>query len=120
MLSSLYHIFRNECPNCYKGNVFADKSFYFSIGFPKMHKQCSHCSYTYEKEPGYFFGAMFVNYALTVGEGIITYFVASPFFDETFDLKIIPIIGVVIVLLSCFNIRLSRMIWIYMFKNYSM
>jgi uncharacterized protein (DUF983 family) len=120
MLSSLYHIFRNECPNCHKGKVFADKSFFFSIGFPKMHQQCSHCGYTYEKEPGYFFGAMFVNYALTVGEGIITYFAASPFFDETFDLKIIPLIGVVIVLLSCFNIRLSRMIWIYMFKNYSL
>ncbi|RKS02412.1 DUF983 domain-containing protein [Flavobacterium sp. 102] len=120
MLSSLYHIFRNECPNCHKGKVFADKSFFFSFGFPKMHEHCSHCNFKFEKEPGYFFGAMFVNYGLTVGQGIITYLIASQFFDETFDLRIIPIIGVVIVLLSCFNIRLSRMIWIYMFKNYSM
>lgn len=119
MLQSLYHIFRNECPNCHKGKVFADKSFFFSLGFPKMNEYCSHCNTKFEKEPGYFFGAMFVNYGLTVGQGIITYAVASRFFDKTFDLRIIPIIATVIVLLSCFNIRLSRMIWIYLFKNYS-
>jgi len=120
MLHNLLAIFRNECPNCHQGKVFADKSFFFSLGFPKMHEHCSHCGFKFEKEPGYFFGAMFVNYGLTVGEGIITYLIASRFFEKTFDLRIIPIIGLVIVLLSCFNIRLSRMIWIYMFKNYSM
>jgi hypothetical protein len=100
--------------------VFADKSFFFSLGFPKMNEYCSHCNFKFEKEPGYFFGAMFVNYGLTVGQGIITYLIASPFFDKTFDLRIIPIIATVIVLLSCFNIRLSRMIWIYLFKNYTL
>ena len=120
MFKNLYHILRNECPSCNKGKVFADKSFFFSIGFPKMHEHCSHCHFKYEKEPGYFFGAMFVNYPLTVGQGIITYLIASLFFEETFDLRIIPIIGAVIILMSCFNIRLSRMIWIYIFKNYSM
>lgn len=120
MFKNLYNIFSNNCPNCYKGKVFADKSFYFSIGFPNMNKQCSHCKTKFEKEPGYFFGAMFVNYGLTVSEGIITYFIASQFFEETFDLRMFPIIVVVILSLVFFNIRLSRMIWIYMFKNYSM
>ena len=120
MLKNLYHIFNNDCPNCHKGKVFDDKSFFFSFGFPKMNEYCSHCNFKFEKEPGYFFGAMFVNYGLTVAEGIITYFLARPFFEETFALGIIPIIAVVIVLLGCFNIRLSRMIWIYMFRKYSM
>jgi len=120
MLSSIYHILKNECPNCYKGKVFRDKSFFFSIGFPKMNENCGHCHFKFEKEPGYFFGAMFVNYGLTVAEGILTYSIASLFFDETFEPRIIPIIGAVIILMSCLNIRLSRMIWIYMFRNYSM
>ncbi len=119
MLKKIYNIFSNNCPNCYEGKVFADKSFFFSIGFPKMNKQCSHCHSTFEKEPGYFFGAMFVNYGLTVGEGIITYFIAAQFFEKTFDFRIYPIIVAVIFSLTFFNIRLSRMIWIYMFKNYS-
>jgi uncharacterized protein (DUF983 family) len=120
MLHSLYHIFKNDCPNCHKGKVFADKSFFFSLGFPKMHEYCSHCNTKFEPEPGYFFGAMFINYGLTVGQGIITYLIASLFFEKAFDPMIIPIIAVVILLLCFFNIRLSRMIWIYMFRNYSM
>lgn len=120
MLNSLYHILRNECPNCNKGKVFRDKSLVFSLGFPKMNEKCSHCGFKFEKEPGYFFGAMFVNYGLAVGEGLITYFAISPFFDKTFDLRMFPFIAAVIILLSSFNIRLSRLIWIYMFRNYSM
>ncbi len=118
-MRTLQKIFRNECPICEHGKVFRDKSFFFSLGFPKMNEYCSHCHFKFEKEPGYFFGAMFVNYALTVAEGLATYGVAQQFFDHTFDLRIIPIISVVIIALCFFNIRLSRMIWIYLFKNYS-
>jgi uncharacterized protein (DUF983 family) len=119
MNSTIKHIFNNKCPNCSIGKVFKDKSFFFSVGFPKMNEYCGHCNYKFEKEPGYFFGAMFINYALTVGEGLITYLIAHQFFDKTFDLRIIPIISSIVLLLCFFNIRLSRMIWIYMFKNYS-
>lgn len=118
MWSTIKNIFTNKCPNCAQGAVFADKSFYFSLGFPKMNKACSHCGFTFEKEPGFFFGAMFVSYAIGVAEALITYFITRPFFEKTFDLKIFPIIMVVLLLLTSFNIRLSRMIWIYIFKNY--
>lgn len=120
MISTIKHIAKNECPNCNKGKVFKEGSFFLSFGFLKMNEYCSHCHFKFEKEPGYFFGAMFVNYALTVGEGIITYLIAHQFFDETFDLRMIPIIAAVIMLLCFVNIRWSRMIWIYMFKNYSL
>lgn len=120
MLNSLYHIFRNDCPHCKKGKVFADKSFFFSMGFPKMNSNCSHCNFKFEKEPGYFFGAMFVSYGIAVLEGLLTYFCIRPFFDGNFNLWMFPIIAVVLLSLTFFNIRLSRMIWIYMFKNYSM
>lgn len=120
MLATILHLFKNECPNCYKGKVFRDKSFFFSLGFPKMNKHCSHCHFKFEKEPGYFFGAMFVSYALAVGEGIMTYLVVHPFFEKAFDLRMIPIVGTVLLSLCFFNIRLSRIIWIYAFKNYSL
>lgn len=113
------HILNNDCPHCLEGKVFNEKSIFFTIGFPKMNKFCSHCQFKFEKEPGYFFGAMYVNYGLTVAQSIATYIIAQFFFTETFDLRIIPIIGVVIIAMSSFNIRLSRLLWIYMFKNYS-
>jgi uncharacterized protein (DUF983 family) len=119
-MSALLNILNNRCPNCHKGPVFADKSFFFSLGFPKMHTHCSHCHTKFEKEPGYFFGAMFVNYGLTVGEALLTYFIASYFFEKPFDQRILIIIAVVILTLVSFNIRLSRMIWMYALnKKYS-
>ena len=119
MAREILHLLKNECPNCHKGKVFQDKNLFFNIGFPKMNARCSHCDYKFEKEPGYFFGAMYVNYGLTVAQGILTYFLARPFFAETFDLRIIPVIAVVILALCSFNIRFSRLLWIYIFKNYS-
>ena len=119
MANSLVHMLNNECPQCNKGKVFNEKSFFFNIGFPKMNQNCSHCQYKFEKEPGYFFGAMYVNYGLTVAQSIATYVIAQFFFVETFDLRIIAIIAFVIIAMASFNIRFSRLLWIYMFKNYS-
>lgn len=119
MSNSLVHILNNECPHCNEGKVFNEKNIFFNLGFPKMNKTCSHCQYKFEKEPGYFFGAMYVNYGLTVAQSIATYVIAQFFFVETFDLRIIAIIAFVIIVMAPFNIRFSRLLWIYMFKNYS-
>lgn len=117
MSNVIFHILRNECPNCHKGKVFNQSLFAF--GFPKMNKECSHCHTSFNKEPGYFFGAMYVNYGLNVAQAIATYFIIRPFFAETFDLRMFPVIAGVLVLLTFFNIRLSRLLWIYMFRNYA-
>lgn len=120
MTNAIVHILNNDCPHCEKGKVFKEKNIFFNFGFPKMNEYCPHCQYKFEKEPGYFFGAMYVNYGLTVAQAIATYVIAQFFFTETFDLRIIPIIAVVIISMASFNIRLSRLLWIYIFKNYSL
>lgn len=119
MANSLTHILSNECPVCHKGKVFKDKNILLNFGFPKMNETCSQCHYKFQKEPGFFFGAMYVNYGLTVAQGIATYCIAQFFFEKTFDLRIIPIIAAVIILFTSFNLRFSRLAWIYMFKDYT-
>lgn len=32
-----------------------------------MHSHCPHCGLQYEREPGFFWGAMYITYAFTVG-----------------------------------------------------
>ena len=120
MSNSIIHILNNDCPYCLKDKVFNEKSIFFNFGFPKMNEYCSHCNYKFEKKPEYFFGAMYINYGLTVAQGIENYVIAQFFFKETFDLRIIPIIAVAIIAMASINICLSRLLWIYMFKNYSM
>ena len=119
MLKTIINAFGNKCPNCNKGNIFKKGLLHFSFSFPKMNENCSNCGKKKKKEPGFFFGAMFVSYGLGVGEALITYFICMPFFEETFDLRIIPIIGVVILSLTLVNITLSRVIWFFMFMDYS-
>jgi len=30
-----------------------------------MHESCAHCGLTYEREPGYFLGSIYINYGIT-------------------------------------------------------
>jgi uncharacterized protein (DUF983 family) len=46
-----------RCPRCGEGRVFA--------GWFTMHETCARCGLRFEREPGYFVGAIYVNYAVT-------------------------------------------------------
>jgi uncharacterized protein (DUF983 family) len=60
-LSTLGSILRQRCPRCRMGSIFRYSIF---RGFPKMHDRCSFCDLKFEREPGYFLGAMYFSYAL--------------------------------------------------------
>jgi len=60
---------------------------------------------------------MYVSYGLTVTESVIIFIIAQQFFEALFDPKIIGIIATVIILLMRFNYKLSRMLWLNLFKN---
>lgn len=51
-------IARLLCPRCRRGKVFR--------GLVTMHERCAECGHSFEREPGYFVGAMYVSYALAV------------------------------------------------------
>ena len=53
---------RLRCPRCGLGRLYA--------GWLSMHERCSACGLVYEREQGYFVGAMYVNYALTAALGL--------------------------------------------------
>jgi uncharacterized protein (DUF983 family) len=111
-MSVLLNILAEKCPKCGIGKVFKEKGNIFLLRLPKMHTNCSHCNHKFEKEPGYFFGSMFVSYVVAVGEMIVFFLIANQFIESY--LKIVVLIGILAILLSTFNFRLSRMIWIYM------
>ena len=51
---------KQRCPRCLQGPVFA--------GLFHMHAQCPVCGLSFEREPGYFTGALYLSYGL----GILT------------------------------------------------
>jgi uncharacterized protein (DUF983 family) len=60
-LSTMGDIFHQRCPRCRSGNIFRYSIF---RGFPKMLERCPVCDLKFEREPGYFLGAMYVSYGL--------------------------------------------------------
>ena len=63
-LSQLSDIFHQRCPRCRVGNIFRYSIF---RGFPKIHERCPVCDLKFDREPGYFLGAMYVSYGLGIG-----------------------------------------------------
>lgn len=103
-----------KCPRCRVGNVFVGRT--YSLKPQKMIEYCSHCNLRYEREPGYFYVAMYVSYALSIAE-IVTVCTASYILGLDMDHKnLYAYMGIVIltsVLLAPFNYRYSRMILLY-------
>src|ERR1700733_6650251 len=62
-LSTVGDIVRQRCPRCRMGSIFR-----YSIfgGFPKMNERCPAFDLKFDREPGYFLGAMYISYALAL------------------------------------------------------
>ena len=54
----LVAIVNQRCPRCLQGQVFATLFC--------MHKQCPLCKLPFEREPGYFTGAMSLSYGVAI------------------------------------------------------
>ncbi|QQL48715.1 DUF983 domain-containing protein [Mucilaginibacter ginkgonis] len=100
-----------KCPRCRRGDMFTGATYSFK---GRMNELCPRCGMKFEIEPGYFYAAMYVSYALNVAEsvtlGVATYVLTgnttSPW------LYLATILGGCF-LLSPFNYRYSRIILLY-------
>jgi hypothetical protein len=68
-------------------------------------------------EPSFYYGAMYVNYGITVGFSILVFLISKLIFDGSL-LQSFSTIIVSLILLTPVNLRLSRIIWIHLFVAY--
>jgi uncharacterized protein (DUF983 family) len=61
--STLKDIFRQRCPRCRLGEIFLYSIF---RGFPKMRQRCPVCDLRFQREEGYFLGAMYISFGLAL------------------------------------------------------
>jgi uncharacterized protein (DUF983 family) len=66
IFTMLGHGLRLRCPRCGIGGLYC-KPF-------KMNENCAHCALKFEREQGYFIGAMYINYAVTVAIAVPGFF----------------------------------------------
>ena len=79
--SKLYSIFKMKCPRCQEGDFFISKPYDLKRA-GDTHERCPQCNLKYSKEPGFYFGAMFVSYGLGVALFVTLWVSFNLFFED--------------------------------------
>ncbi len=115
--SKLFSIFNNKCPRCHEGEFLAHPP-YDLKHMGEIHAHCSVCGLKYAKEPGFYYGAMYVAYALGVALFVTLWTSFNLFFKGLSTGWQIGIIIFATVVLSPYFYALSKIIWANMFIKY--
>lgn len=104
---------KEKCPHCGQGQVFQKTDKLFQM--PVMNERCSICNYHFDREPGYFIGAMYLSYGLAILQAGIAFLICQfgfPLMDTIWK----PVImSVTIILFAKKNFKLSRILYIHIF-----
>ena len=112
-LNFIKSIYKENCPNCGKSHVFEKNTGVFQI--PIMKERCSECTYRFDREPGYFIGAMYLSYGLAIFQGILAFLFYSFALPELSVEWLIAIVILPMVLLAKKNFKWSRLLFIHIF-----
>ncbi len=113
----LYSTIWNRCPSCHQTNVFVYNNPLNLKHFTEMHETCSCCNEKYEKEPGGYYGAMYVSYALMVGWFVICW-ACDSFLIHSETATFLLFVISSIVLFMPITFRISRLLWLNFFIKF--
>ncbi|MDQ7918369.1 DUF983 domain-containing protein [Mesonia sp. MT50] len=116
--SKVYSIFTGYCPVCHGESMYKESNPYKLGKVFEMEERCSHCQTKYKMEPSFFFGAMYVSYAVGIAFSTATFIIAHYFLGAGLMASFLAIVAVLILFMPII-MRLSRNIWINMFLNYN-
>ncbi|HCZ07552.1 MAG TPA: DUF983 domain-containing protein [Flavobacteriales bacterium] len=125
--SFIASILGNHCPACREGRLFTVRNPYRWRTINALHPACPKCGENFLREPGFYFGAAYVNYGMTVALwvavlvalytfGALGWIEFTGMFDqpETF---LYSGVAALLVLLPPIQ-RLSRSLWIHFFVRF--
>ncbi len=115
--SKLNSILTGSCPKCQNESMYFDKNPWRLGNVLKMNENCGHCGLKYQIEPSFFYGAMYVSYALNVAVGIAAFIISHVFIGLNLIQAFIVIIGTLVVTFP-FVLRWARNIYINMFISF--
>lgn len=113
----LYSILKGACPKCHNESMYVNSNAYKLSETLKMHERCASCSTKYKIEPSFFYGSMYVSYAVGIAFAVAAFVISYIFIGTNLKTAFIAIIGTMVVFLPVI-LRLSRNIWINIFMHY--
>jgi len=115
--NKLYSILKGACPKCHNESMYINKNAYALSETLKMHERCSHCNTKYKIEPSFFYGSMYVSYAVGIAFAVAAFVISYIFLGTGLKTAFIAIVGTMVVFFPII-LRLSRNIWINFFMQY--
>lgn len=115
--TKLYSILNNKCPKCHIGDFFISKNPYNLSDFDKMYDQCPHCGEFYNKEVGFYYGAMYVSYGVNIGYGLALFLLMVWLLKFSLLVFLFSFLALVLVLFPV-TMRISRLIYINLFVKF--
>ncbi|MEZ4802023.1 MAG: DUF983 domain-containing protein [Gelidibacter sp.] len=115
--NKLHSILYGSCPKCHEESMYIVKNPYVLSDTLKMHERCSHCNLKYRIEPSFFYGSMYVSYAVGIAFAVAAFVISYVFLETNLLTSFIAIVGTLVVF-GPIIMRLSRNIWINLFIHY--
>lgn len=112
--SKIENILNGNCPRCNEGKMFTHRS-YNLTNFAQMHTECTVCHLRFEREPGFYYGAMYVSYAFSVALVVILGTMTFYVFDNPDLWVYATVIFTIVLLLVPLLFRYSRIIYLHTF-----
>lgn len=106
LFGRLWAMLRLRCPRCFRGPVFK--------GSFEMDDPCRVCGHVFQREEGYFLGAMYVSYALGCGLVSIAYFLGAWWWPSLPSYQLCLLLLAVYVPLMPAVFRYSRIIFMHL------
>ena len=115
--TKLYSILKFKCPVCHEGDFLVAHPYNIKhLG--DVREKCNSCGESYSKEPGFYFGAMYVAYALGVALFVAVWVSTYLFFPSLSSFWKISIVAILSLLLSPYFFSLSKIIYANFFFKY--
>jgi uncharacterized protein (DUF983 family) len=98
-------LLRGRCPRCRQGAVFA--------GRVTMNERCPECGLKFEREQGYFVGAMYISYLIAVVLITVLFWLVSALMPDTTFNMALTLAVVLFLPFVPMVFRYSRIIWMH-------
>jgi uncharacterized protein (DUF983 family) len=114
-LSRVGRLLSLKCPKCGQTKVFNRAK--FPGARPKIKETCDNCGYRFNKEQGYFRGAVYLSYGLTLLEGVLAIVFAKMFVFGLTDRELILVGVAAMLFFSIWNYKIARVLWLNIFPD---
>jgi uncharacterized protein (DUF983 family) len=107
-------IAHETCPRCRKGPIFRAS---LLRGYLVMHEQCLVCGLKFEREPGYFLGAMYFSYMLSIPPVLVLLLLFRRFTSWRFDVVVVAAFVAYLPFVPVVT-RFARVVWMYLDRHF--